>query len=969
VRVGLLGPFEVAGADGPVAIRSARQRAVLAALALHAGRPVPVARLVDAVWPDDPPSSARNSLQSHVARLRAVLGGPHTVVLDPAGYRLDVPPDAVDALRFEALLRRSDGDPAALDEALGLWRGTPLPEFADEPFRSWAARLADAHRDALVRRGELLLAAGRAPDAVAGLAAEVDADLCWEPGVLVLARALAVAGRRGDAAAVLRRHSDAIVDTLGLDPSPRVKQLQIALLRGADTGGPAAPGAADDGVERDPALRPAAGPRPGAGTRVAGRRDVPGRVPLRFSSFVGRDAEQARLAALLAGPGLVSVVGPGGVGKTRLVAETVRAGSRVAWVDAADVRGGDDFRQAVAVGIGARLGPHDDPLDAIATAAARTAPLVVLDNCEHVVADAAEVVEALLGAGVRIVVTSQERLRVDGERVLALTPLAGADGLRLFLDRAGAAVEERDRPVVAEIVAALDALPLAIELAATQAAALGVAQLRERLGDRLDLLTRGRRTGAARHRTLRALVEWSFALLDDAEQRTLSRLAAFAGGFTVGLAEAVVADAALPRARVAATLAALVDRSLVVRHGPRRYRLLETVRAYAGERLAAAPDAAGVYARHAGAVIAAAEDLDARMHGPDQPTAVREIDDLLPDLRRARSCALATGRGDLLVRLAAAMYRYGYHCQHYEALAWGHDAPPDTAHPRLPLALAAAATHAWGRGDLAAALDLGNRALRAAPGPDAAGTHGAHEVLGDVALVRCDSAAALTHYRAVAAAGRASGERAVETSGVVGEALIRAWSGEGHTAVRIAEAALDLADASGNPSARAEARYALGETLGDLDPLRALRALAEAADLAGTVDDRLFAGGAATAAAAIRSRHGDPADALAEFRSVLTLWRRAGNDTLQTTALRNLVVLLVRIGADEAAALVDAALPPADLYAAESARLDRARAAVAERLGPDRLAGLTRRAAHLTPAQVMDHALAAIDAALARSAG
>ncbi len=442
----------------------------------------------------------------------------------------------------------------------------------------------------------------------------------------------------------------------------------------------------------------------------------------------------------------------------------------------------------------------------------------------------------------------------------------------------------------------------------------------------------------------------------------LLRLAAFAGGFTVGLAEAVVADEAQPRAGVAAVLAALVDRSLVVRHGPRRYRLLETVRAYAGERLAASPDAAATYARHAAAMVAAAEDLNTRMHGPDQAAAVREIDALLPDLRRAR----LSGDPDVLVRLAAAMYRYGYRCQQYEVLAWGWDAVPVAAHPRLPLALAAAATHAWGRGDLAVARELGQRAVRAAATP--AVTHAPHEVLGDVALVDCDAAAALRHYRAVADAGLAAGEPSVRVSGLVGQALVLAWTDDPDAAVRIAEAAVELA-ADGNPSAVAESRYGLGEALGDVDPPRALDLLAEAATRAAEVDDRLFRGAAETAAAAIRSRHGDPAVALADFRDVLALWRRAGNDTLQTNALRNLLVLLARVGADEAVALVDAALPPAAVYPAEAARLDRARAAVAERLGAARLAGLHRRGTRLTPSQVVDEALNAIDAALNRLTG
>lgn len=359
-------------------------------------------------------------------------------------------------------------------------------------------------------------------------------------------------------------------------------------------------------------------------------------------------------------------------------------------------------------------------------------------------------------------------------------------------------------------------------------------------------------------------------------------------------------------------------------------------------------DRAATEARHAAAMVAAAEELDLRMRGPEQAAAVREIDALLPDLR----LAYARGSAEMRVRLAAAMYRYGYRCQHYEVLAWGRAAVDGPAHPD---ALAAAATHAWGRGELDEARKLAGRAEP--PGAPA------HEVLGDVALILCDAEAAIAHYQAM------EGEPVTRVSGLVGEALVRAWSGQVSEAVELAGAAMEIADATGNPSARAEARYGLGEALGDTDPQRALELLDEAAALAGSVDDRLFQAAAGTAAVAVRSRHGDPGPALAEFREVLRLWRRAGNDTLHAAALRNLMVLLVRVGADETAMLIDAALPPAEVYPAEAARLDRARAAAAERLGETRVVVLQRRGALLDAAQVADEAVRAIDAALDRGRG
>jgi hypothetical protein len=213
------------------------------------------------------------------------------------------------------------------------------------------------------------------------------------------------------------------------------------------------------------------------------------------------------------------------------------------------------------------------------------------------------------------------------------------------------------------------------------------------------------------------------------------------------------------------------------------------------------------------------------------------------------------------------------------------------------------------------------------------------------------------------------GEPVARVSGLVGEALVRAWSGQVTEAVGLATTAVELADATGNPSARAEARYGLGEALGDTDPPRALALLDEAATLAAAVDDRLFQAAAGTAAVAVRSRHGDPAPALAAFRDVLRLWRRAGNDVLHAAALRNLIVLLARVGADETAVLIDAALPPAAVYPAEAARLERARAAAGERLGGERVAALRRRGALLGAGQIAEEAARAIDAALTRGRG
>ena len=488
-------------------------------------------------------------------------------------------------------------------------------------------------------------------------------------------------------------------------------------------------------------------------------------------------------------------------------------------------------------------------------------------------------VEALLPVGVRIVVTSQERLRVDGERVLALPPLTESAGVRLFVDAGrGVAVTEAEAGDVAEIVRGLDALPLAIELAATQVAGLGVALLRERLDDRLDLLTRGRRTGAPRHRTLRAVVEWSFGLLEPLDRLVLCRLAAFAGGFSVSLAESVVAD---ERGAPAADRGGAGRAGRPVPGGAARAAPVPA----AGDRAGVGGGAAGGFAGRR-RDLSAARCRDGRRGGTARPGDARTgsgaggTRDRRPAARSAPGPAVRDP--DVLVRLAAAMYRYGYHCQQYEVLAWGYDAAGCPGTPGWPAALASAATHAWGRGDLAAARELGGAGGAAAPDEAAVGTQGGHEVLGDVALVGCDGRPpCITTGRWRSPDSRIPRDQSV-------------WAGR-----RGIDAGLDgpvRRRRSGRPSRRwrwlprraTPAPWSSPGTPWARCSATSTRPVpsccsTEAAEMAAAVDDRLFRGAAETAAAAIGSRHGDPVPALADFRDVLALWRRAGNDTCRPT--------------------------------------------------------------------------------------
>ncbi|MFK0228372.1 BTAD domain-containing putative transcriptional regulator [Streptomyces sp. NPDC090303] len=641
----LLGPLAVSGAAGTAGIAGGPKiRALLTRLLLDAGGSVPVERLVDGLYGDEPPADAQGALQTQVSRLRRALPPGTAVEFSPAGYRLALadPAAAVDVLRFEALVREgaragAAGDPGhaagLLREALGLWRGPALADVRDAPFAAGQAARLDALRlDAVEAWAAAELAADGDP---ALLVRELEPWAREQPlrerlrGLQM--RALGAAGRQADALAVYEEVRAALAEELGADPSPELAAVHLRLLRG----GEAAP-------ER---------PCP------------PLSAPL--TDFVGRAGERERLAALVSAARLVTLVGPGGAGKTRLALE-VGAGLRgeVRFVDLGAVAGTPVPPDAApgpygGAGSAAGAGPSGEVAEAFAAAlgvrgAARLQAalegrpvLLIVDNCEHVVAETAVLVRRLLAAcpGLRVLTTSREALGITGESLLPLGALSPEAAEELFVRRAAAV-----RPGfagharVAELCAGLDGLPLAVELAAARLRTLSVEELADGLGERFELLSRGDRTAPARHRTLRAVVEWSWSLLEPDERRLAARLSVFRGGAT---AEAV--------ARVCGAdtgaLASLVEKSLVEVREDGRYRMLETIRAYAAERLPADDPAPAAHRAHYREL---AEAADPELRGPDQLEWLARLDAEDANLRAAlRHSAPEDG-----LRLVAALSPY-----------------------------------------------------------------------------------------------------------------------------------------------------------------------------------------------------------------------------------------------------------------------------------------------------------------------
>ncbi|WP_247686130.1 BTAD domain-containing putative transcriptional regulator [Micromonospora sp. C31] len=757
MRFGLLGPLAVWTTDGaPVNVPDLKVRVLLADLLAHQGRPVPVDRLVDDLWGERPPANPSGALQTKVWQLRRALndaeaGGRDLVVSRPPGYLLHAP-GQTDADRFDALVERATGTPAwparvtLLDEALALWRGPVLADFADEPFtRALATRLEEQRLVAVEERAAARLALGEHQLLVGELADLVVQHPFRERARALQLRALYRAGRQGEALASYARFRRQLADELGLDPGPELVALHRAILAHdpvlladapaatavltgraglrTDPNQSAGPGGA--GGRRDPGGASGAGGGDGpAGpdgprgaddslTRSlwsAGSTNTPppagsGRVPPRtnlpapLTPLVGRAEAVRHVHDLLRVERLITLVGPGGVGKTRLAVEAAHQLAEAypdgVWlVELASLRPDDPAALAgsllAVLGIREATGADRGPTGAPATPADRLVDvlrgrslLLVLDNCEHVVEPVAELAQRVLphAPGVRLLATSQDPLGVAGERVWPVPPLelpdpevtepevlARSSAVQLFVARAAAAVpgfalDAANARAVAELCRRLDAVPLALELAATRVRALGVHGLVDRLDDRFRLLSGGHRGAPPRQQTLRAMIDWSWELLSDPERVVLRRLAAHADGCTVEAAEAVCADRELPAGDVLGLLVRLVDRSLVAMTegaGEPRYRLLESVAEYCLARLREADEVAVVRRRHRRHYVELARRADEELRGSAQRRWLAQLDQETANLRLALDGALADGdaAGALELTTALAWYRY-----------------------------------------------------------------------------------------------------------------------------------------------------------------------------------------------------------------------------------------------------------------------------------------------------------------------
>jgi predicted ATPase/DNA-binding SARP family transcriptional activator len=812
----LLGPVEAVRDGDGLPLGGPRQRALLALLLVREGAAA-TDWLSDELWAGTPPAAANETLRAYVSKLRTALGRDIAISGGPAGYELRVPSTHVDARSFERLIEAGrealgGGAPETaiehLDAALSLWRGRPFSGASDgDTLRFEGNRLAELRLLALEGRIEARLQLGGAAELVDELEVLVAEhpyrESLWRQLMLALYRAQ----RQADALAVFRRACSVLDEQLGLEPGRELVAMQQAILR----------------HDVPPALA----------------RAKSHNLPSPVTSFVGREAELGDVARLLREHRLLTLTGVGGAGKTRLALEVARRGlsgfeDGVLLVDYAPL--GDAALVGSYIASELEVGEHTDlPIEKQLAARIRGSDLLlVLDNCEHLRDACAALARSLLVEcpKLRILATSRELLGAPGELDYAVPPLAlpapdddaealrSSEAVQLFLARAREARPSLDEHAAlrsaGRICRELDGLPLAIELAAARAKALSLDDIATRLADRFRFLVSWRRLTAARHRTLREAMDWSYDLLPDDEKELLGRLSVFAGGF--GLDAACQVCLGGDDGRALELVGRLVDASLVVaeeRDDGMRYHLLETVRQYAGERLDASGEREAVSERHAEWCLALAEAAESQLTGDEQTRSLGLLETERDNFRVALTHFDATGSVERLLRLTIALSRYWYVRGHLaegrrqitEVL--GRTESGDPALRRR--ALTAAASLALLQGDYGAATELAEQALVIArAGGEARYVANALSNLGAIVLAGGNAVRARELLEEGVACARLAGDQRIAALAINNLGDLALTVGDYERAEPLFEESLGLLRARGDTANLARSLFNLG---------------------------------------------------------------------------------------------------------------------------------------------------------------
>lgn len=691
VRLAVLGPLEVVADERPIALGGLKQRTVLAMLAVHANQVVSEVRLIDAVWPEGPPSTAAKGLHTFVFRLRRKLGAALPIETRAPGYTIRVRSEQTDAGCAEAALLAArvaagSGDYAsaasALRAALSAWRGRPFEDFDGRSFAAAEIRRLDELRLGILEaRFDADLALGDL-----GCISELEGLVLEHPFRekfwFQLMLGLYQSGRQADSLRAYQRLRHALATDLGLEPGPELRDLERAVLRhdpallAGRTRAIACSGQVQE--ERTHSYR--------SNEQVSSPTAVTESLPLELTSFVGRTYDLDNIRKLITESRLVTLTGTGGIGKTRLAMRVVAESSdsdvaEVTVVELAPHSSNELVAKAIAEARGVREQPNSSVLVTLADQIGDLPVLLVLDNCEHLIEACAAACRELLVrcARLRIVATSRQPLELPGETIYQVPSLeAGApgqalpveavstiDAVRLFLDRAAASSRDfhlspDNANTVIRICQTLEGIPLAIELAAARLRHMSLDEIADRLTDRLTVLTMGPARRSLRHQTIRATIAWSYDLLEASERRLFARLAVFAGGWTLAAAETVCRSTE-PQAEIVDIQSALVDKSLLladVSESPARYRMLETVRAYATEKLGSSGEEEAIRAAHLRWFVTFAERARRHVEGVDGKRWLDALEQEHANLREAMRWSLTGRAPDAGLRLAIALSKF-----------------------------------------------------------------------------------------------------------------------------------------------------------------------------------------------------------------------------------------------------------------------------------------------------------------------
>jgi len=930
--IAVLGPVRVMGDDGaPARVGSPRQCLLLAVLVSRLGRVVSADELVEALWGDELPDHPRAALQSQVFRVRRSLAVADVrLANDGSGYRLAADRERVDAARFEDLVARArdrSSEPemavGLLDDALRLWRGRPYLEVADhDAVLGEASRLEELRADATELRAALLVELGEAGGAARSMETLMGEHPFRERPVAIRMRALARDGRHAEALRVFDAFRRTLGEELGLEPSPELRALEREIVR----------------HDRPPAPR----------------------IGLPGNSLVGREVELAHVAHRLGHGRLVTLTGPGGVGKTRLALHAVaRAAEQYAdglWLcELADVDTVDAVAPAVASALQVeRDAQHTDAERIVQFLRSRRA-LVVLDNCEHVLDGARGLVAAVLARApdVDIVATSRRRLGVAGEQVVPITSLpVGESGdldppaVVLFVDRAQAVrpdfvLTDDNRAAVRALCRCLDGLPLALELAAARTVTRTPPEILDEVAERLDRLGDPFRSDE-RHRSIDSVVGWSYDRLAPVERHVFRNVAVFAGGFTAAAAGAV---AEVERDEVVASLTSLVENSLVVAHdsrGTTRFSMLEPIRQYAEARLDDDDRRSHARARHAAWAVAWMETADVGLRSADEPHWAAAVAAELPNLRAAHRWSLEHDP-NTAVRIAGSMFWYAYWYGASEAFEWGAstaEAVSDDAGPALAGACATASLGACRRGDIATARALAERGIAVAAS-DPIAARFAWQALSSTEMMMGNYERTLTCQQHALELAQLAGDTVHQAREHAARAVALGYRGQLGAADAELAAATDLVATVRNPTVQGFCDYVGGEIRIDTEPTEALPLLERARNSGRLLGNRYLSAIAGVSAVSCAARLRGPAQAVGGYAELLDYFDRAGSRAQQWTTIRTLVETLTRLARDEQAAILHGALvasgsaPP--LIGPDAVRMDDAVATLEARLGRDRL--------------------------------